>query len=92
LDCGKLLKPGDFAWGFWHVTWGVTGVGWIRGVGCLKQETGDRRQETGDRRAKLHEYTRICWVGGIGSLLSETEKAAPGGLFLFLLYKFRISD
>jgi hypothetical protein len=24
LDCGKLLKLGDFAWGFWRVTRGVT--------------------------------------------------------------------
>jgi hypothetical protein len=28
LDCGKLLKPGDFAWGFWQVTRGVT-RGWL---------------------------------------------------------------
>jgi hypothetical protein len=24
LDCGKLLKRGDFAWWFWQVTRGVT--------------------------------------------------------------------
>jgi hypothetical protein len=28
LDCGKLLKLGDFAWGFWRVTRGVT-RGWV---------------------------------------------------------------
>jgi hypothetical protein len=55
------------------------------GMGSLK--SGDRRQE-----AKLHEYADLLGVRHGISLLSETEKAAQGGLFLFLLYKFRISD
>jgi hypothetical protein len=54
-------------------------------MGSLK--SGDRRQE-----AKLHEYADLLgWRHGL-SLLSGTEKPPEGGLFLFLSYKFRISD
>ncbi len=73
---------------FWRVTGGVTrGVrGWRHGFSKV------RRQETGRQEAKLHEYADLLGVRHGISLLSETEKAAQGGLFLFLLYKFRISD
>jgi hypothetical protein len=54
---------------------------------ALAEETGVRRREAERWRA-----VRVRWFAGMVSLSSlETEKAARGGLFLFLLYKFRIS-
>ena len=47
--------------------------------------SANNRQIWGTRRAG----SVCCWHGV--SLLSETEKPARGGLFLFLSYKFRIS-
>ena len=70
---------------FWRVTGGVTrGVrDWRHGLSLSeteKPETGDRRQKTGGQSCMS---TRICWVGGMGSLSSPEQKSRPKAAFFF---------
>ena len=86
----------DSAGAFWYCESGIT----LRGPGSREEHPHApphcaNAARWGPRPACAkcgRSQDGICWVRGMGCLLWGNRKARQdGGLFLFLLYKFRIS-